>query len=81
VIKKDQANDDMHKSEVLRTDIDAMEGKPLSPLFLTHDPKGFVVVEEQEFNYTYMCKHCGHQWMETHRKTGVEPSPEGYTGD
>jgi C4-type Zn-finger protein len=40
-----------------------------------------MLVDLRELTYSYMCKHCGHRWTETHVKDEVEPQPEGYTGD
>jgi hypothetical protein len=38
------------------------------------------VVLEEEFQYMYGCKHCGHEWSEVHdRVTGSRA--QGYTGD
>jgi hypothetical protein len=41
------------------------------------DPVGLesnvpVVVEVDDFSYTYRCKHCGHQWSEESFKTQNE---------
>ena len=37
-----------------------------------------VLIDIKEFNYSYMCKHCGHQWAELHEKETRKPVPEGY---
>jgi transcription elongation factor Elf1 len=34
-----------------------------------------VTVERREFQYTYRCKHCGHQWAEK-RSEETQPSVE-----
>jgi C4-type Zn-finger protein len=52
-------------------------------------PMRFAVVEEnipfvddiEEFQYTYRCKHCGHQWSEIREQERMMKQPEGYTGD
>jgi len=31
-----------------------------------------MIVEVDDFGYTYKCKHCGHQWSEDHFKTQNE---------
>jgi hypothetical protein len=39
------------------------------------------VVDVEEFQYAYRCKHCGHQWSEVREKVRNFDRPEGYTGD
>jgi transcription elongation factor Elf1 len=38
------------------------------------------VVDEQEFQYEYECKHCGHRWAEI-RATETGLRTVGYSGD
>jgi DNA-directed RNA polymerase subunit M/transcription elongation factor TFIIS len=80
VVKKDTLKDDLHGSEIPRSDNATMEVESLVPVLLgeSNEP---VTVEEKEFSYSYICKHCGHQWTETREKVEVEPAPEGYAGD
>ena len=40
------------------------------PLVLESDVP--TVTEIDDFDYTYRCKHCGHQWSEEHFKTHNE---------
>jgi len=35
---------------------------------------------DEEFQYSYKCKHCGHEWSEVDEKE-KETKVEGYTGD
>ena len=35
---------------------------------------------DEEFQYSYRCKHCGHEWSEVHEKE-KETKVEGYGGD
>jgi hypothetical protein len=42
---------------------------------------GPVMVDVEEFRYTYRCKHCGHEWSEVREKVNEMSAPEGYTGD
>jgi len=35
---------------------------------------------EEEFEYSYRCKHCGHEWSEIHDKE-LGMKAKGYTGD
>jgi len=32
-----------------------------------------IIVDVEEFHYVYKCKHCGHEWSETH----IEERKEG----
>jgi DNA-directed RNA polymerase subunit RPC12/RpoP len=35
------------------TPINVQEGRP-------------IIIDVEEFQYAYKCKHCGHEWSETH---------------
>ena len=39
-------------------------GFPLEPLIVEENVP--VTIDIEEFNYSYHCKHCGHEWSETH---------------
>jgi DNA-directed RNA polymerase subunit RPC12/RpoP len=39
------------------------------------------IVEVDDFQYRYKCKHCGHEWSEVHETVHKADEPEGYTGD
>jgi len=80
IVRKGTRKDDTYGSEMPRSDTGTMEARALVPLLLDESNQP-VAVEEKEFSYKYVCKHCGHQWTETREETGVEPAPEGYTGD
>jgi uncharacterized Zn finger protein len=49
------------------------------PALMTEDEP--VVVDIEEFQYTYRCKHCGHGWTEAHETEREFDAPKGYTGD
>ena len=80
LVGKRTRRDDEYDSEIPRSDDATMEAKALMPVLLgeSNEP---VTIEEKEFSYKYVCKHCGHQWTETREDVDVEPTPEGYTGD
>jgi len=40
-----------------------------------------LMVEEDEYQFSYKCKHCGHEWSERHVKEVKGNEPRGYTGD
>ena len=50
-----------------------------APALLAEDAP--VVVEIEEFQYTYKCKHCGHEWSEVRDTEHKFDAPKGYTGD
>jgi hypothetical protein len=52
---------------------------PPVPLVLKEGETALVDVEE--FEYTYRCKHCGHLWSEIREQEHMAQNPEGYTGD
>lgn len=39
------------------------------------------VVDVREFQYSYKCKHCGHEWSEVREKVNSLGELKGYTGD
>ena len=39
------------------------------------------VVDVEDFQYSYKCKHCGHGWSEVRETTKTFGAPKGYTGD
>ena len=30
-----------------------------------------ITIDVKEFQYSYKCKHCGHEWFETHTKVST----------
>jgi len=50
-----------------------------APTILSNDVPSIVDIED--FQYTYKCKHCGHGWSEVREKEQTYRAPEGYTGD
>lgn len=50
-----------------------------APALMTEDKP--VVVDIEEFQYTYRCQHCGHEWTEAHETERTFDVPKGYTGD
>ncbi|HVH14686.1 MAG TPA: hypothetical protein VNA15_03070 [Candidatus Angelobacter sp.] len=39
-----------------------------SPILLVQESSRPIVVDIEEFQYSYKCKHCGHEWSEKHVK-------------
>jgi transcription elongation factor Elf1 len=50
-----------------------------APIMVNEDAP--VIVDIDEFQYTYKCKHCGHEWSEIHKTERQYDAPSGYTGD
>jgi len=48
---------------------DAEEYTPATPGPMVLESEVPLVVEVDDFSYTYRCKHCGHQWSEEHFDT------------
>jgi DNA-directed RNA polymerase subunit RPC12/RpoP len=44
-----------------------MHTRPPIPLLLEESQSGEpIIIDIEEFQYTYRCKHCGHEWSEKH---------------
>ena len=43
-----------------------------SPVLLVQESSRPIVVDVEEFQYSYKCKHCGHEWSEKHVKERQE---------
>ena len=39
------------------------------------------IVDKEDFQFSYVCKHCGRQWSEIRSKEIEMRAPEGYKGD
>jgi len=39
---------------------------PMAPIIVEENIP--ITVDVEEFQYSYKCKHCGHEWFETHTK-------------
>ena len=52
-------------------------GSVSDPLVLESDVP--IVVEVDDFRYTYRCKHCGHKWSEERFKTQNEQIDQNIT--
>jgi hypothetical protein len=39
------------------------------------------IVEVDDFQYNYKCKHCGHEWSEVHETVHKVEGADGYPGD
>ena len=53
----------------------AMVSSASPPVFVLQEGRP-VVIDVEEFQYTYRCHHCGHEWTEKH----VEEHTESRTG-
>ena len=47
---------------------------------LSHE-SGPLTVRQEEFLFSYRCRHCGHQWSEEKFRTETEHLGPGYKGD
>jgi hypothetical protein len=73
-------------------DSEAIEGQEpsISAVAITAAAKGApsaraegvpAIINVDGFQYTYRCKHCGHEWAEIRDKVSHAQEPKGYTGD
>jgi DNA-directed RNA polymerase subunit M/transcription elongation factor TFIIS len=55
-----------HRTEevVSMSDASYLRGVMMPYLTLMEGPP--VIVDRREFQYSYKCKHCGHEWSEKH---------------
>ena len=51
----------------------------VSPTMMHDDAP--VIVDIEDFQYTYRCKHCGHEWSEIQKTERKYDAPKGYAGD
>jgi hypothetical protein len=85
--------DEHAKGSLSRRDVAALAGSLSSPGGISGSSsrpygQGTIVQEDkpsiidvEEFQYDYKCKHCGHQWSEVHETDRRMKEPKGYGGD
>ena len=76
LVSKESVDSETHSGEVKRTFNIGI--KQLSTLVQADVP---IIVDSEDFQYTYRCKHCGHQWSEVRETDKTFDAPKGYTGD
>jgi hypothetical protein len=87
ITRKELEGDEENVSNVPRADLSAMgniTSKPPTRMTRTLMEEGVpILVYDQEFRYSYKCKHCGHEWSEVTptEVTSREEGPEAYKGD
>ena len=82
LVSKEQVDEDEHVEDVTRLAVRPVmmaRGVVIQPL-VVHEGSP-VTVDVETFQYTYRCKHCGHQWSEVHSKSEEATDPGQYTGD
>jgi DNA-directed RNA polymerase subunit M/transcription elongation factor TFIIS len=60
-------------------EVDRVPGKAEKPMMVSNQISGYdvpmpvlleegkpVMIDLEEYSYTYRCKHCGHEWTEKH---------------
>ncbi len=74
-------------SEKLERPVDPFIARSMTPLNPTGPAPTVLsnevpsIVDVEDFQYTYKCKHCGHEWSEVHETERSYSAPKGYTGD
>ncbi|HEV2390692.1 MAG TPA: hypothetical protein VGS04_08215 [Nitrososphaerales archaeon] len=66
-------------TEDLKQPVPADVGIRAQGTLVTEDTPSIVDIEE--FQYTYRCKHCGHEWSEVRTTADTFAAPKGFTGD
>ena len=86
LVKKELEKDEAHPEDIPRASAPNLTGPAAGmgaftfvPVVLDENMPS--MVDNEEFDYTYKCKHCGHTWTEVREKAQVEREPSGYTGD
>jgi DNA-directed RNA polymerase subunit RPC12/RpoP len=77
LVKKEQVDSEAITEGLKRSSPSTSIG--LSSIPLSQDAPSIVDIED--FQYTYRCKHCGHEWSEVNRTESTFAAPDGYTGD
>jgi len=77
LVRKEQV-DSEEITEDLKRSVPSASIRP-SGIILSQDAPSIVDVED--FQYTYKCKHCGHEWSEVQKTESTFAAPTGYTGD
>ncbi len=81
LVGKKVVSDEEHESEAPVEVPTALRSTPALFLPVTLDEEVPTLVNRDEFQYSYVCKHCGHRWLELRTKTNEMNRPKGYEGD
>ena len=70
LVSKKQVDDEKVTEETSKPTMNANPGRysmiPIAPIVVDEDVP--ITVDVEDFQYSYKCKHCGHEWSETHTK-------------
>lgn len=78
LVGKKEVDSDKFEENVGRVDAVGYGLKALPTVVQQNVP---TIVDVEDFQYTYKCKHCGHEWSEVRETTKSFSAPKGYTGD
>ncbi|HVC26596.1 MAG TPA: hypothetical protein VND40_00405 [Nitrososphaerales archaeon] len=86
LVKKEQV-DSEELNEKLERPVNPIIARAMTPILPTGAAPTVLsndvptIVDIEDFQFTYKCKHCGHEWSEVHKTEQSYAAPEGYTGD
>jgi hypothetical protein len=78
VVSKKSVDSESNYADEKRPVDAALLVKPM-PIMLNEDAP--IIIDIEDFQYTYRCNHCGHGWSEIHETERKYDAPKGYTGD
>lgn len=84
---KKEAVDSEESNEKLPRPVKPLMARAMTPALPTRAAPTLLsnevpsIVDIEDFQYTYRCKHCGHEWSEVHETKSSVDIPDGYTGD
>jgi len=89
IIKKELESIKERRDEITKAKVVVGPTLALKPVTWSGPPpivleeKVPLLIEEKTFNYTYKCKHCGHEWVEVHEEENGHRVryPQGYPED
>ena len=82
LVSREEVNSESHVEELPASVMGprVVTAAPIPRAVLVQEEKPSMV-DVEEFQYTYKCRHCGHVWSEIRTQDEVADAPEGYTGD
>jgi hypothetical protein len=70
-VRKEQVGGETVREKMTQAEVEAEAGLMHGPLLTPLAEGPSIVVDIEEFEYTYRCTHCGHQWSEKHEEEHV----------
>ena len=69
VVRKEHVGGEIVREKMTQTEVEMESGLVhTTPLYTPLAEGASIIVDIEEFEYTYKCTHCGHQWSEVHEE-------------